>query len=108
MPECLPVHILRMLNLAAFPRRPSRRYSPVGSTRRWPLFVAHELAALLFKVNATAARTIKPQHYRGAERAAEVTALKKKPAPTSLRAGFFKGFGLDRCWLLEMASPSAE
>jgi hypothetical protein len=34
-----------------------KKCSPVGSKQRWPLFVAHELAGLLFKVNATAANT---------------------------------------------------
>jgi len=60
-------------------------------------FLAHELAALHFKVDATAASTIEPQHYRGEERAAEVTLLRKKPAPTCLKAGFFKRFGFDPC-----------
>src|ERR1051326_7664117 len=70
----------------------------VESTRRWPLFVAHELAAFIVKVNVTAASTIEPQSHRGEERAAEVTLLTKKPAPTPLRAGFFERFGFDmRC-----------
>jgi hypothetical protein len=65
-----------------------RRYSSpadflVVSTSRCPLLLAHQLSGLRHKVNATAASTIEPQFYRGAERAAEVTLLRKnRPLPS--------------------------
>jgi hypothetical protein len=58
----------------------------VESKQRWPLFVAHELAGYL--LNVTAASTIKPLPYRGAERAAEVTLLERN-WPPFFSANFF-------------------
>jgi hypothetical protein len=44
--------------------------------------ISTRVDAFIFELNGIAARTVEPQLYRGAERAAEVTLLTKKPAPT--------------------------